>query len=181
VIERERCVLLWTIVATNAFATAAMMIGPALPAGVLPAKVDPFARTSGWKAVAAAVREHLGKDGYSALAVDSRDLAAELIYYLRDSNVPLLVITSNDVPANHFELTRPYRAGAPEPVLLVSRREQSSAATEQFTSAGFLGSKTVPGGGREGRTLRFYSLADFVGRQAGKTGAAPDEGESNDE
>ncbi len=181
VIERERCVLFWTIVATNALATAAMMIGPALPAGVLPAKVDPFARTSGWKAVAAAVREQLGKDGYRALAVDSRDLAAELIYYLRDSNVPLLVITSNDVPANHFELTRPYRAGAPEPVLLVSRREQSSAATEQFTSAGFLGSKTVPGGGREGRTLRFYSLADFVGRQAGKTGAAPDEGESNDE
>jgi hypothetical protein len=110
-----------------------------------------------------------------------RDLAAELVYYLRDSNVPLLVITSNDVPANQFELTRPYRAGAPEPVLFVSLHEQPHA-TEQFKSATFLGSETVPGGGREGRrTLRFYSLAGFIGKQAGGTGTAPDEGESNDE
>jgi 4-amino-4-deoxy-L-arabinose transferase-like glycosyltransferase len=180
-LERERRFLMYATVATNALATAAMLIGPALPAGVLPAKSDPFARMSGWEAVAASVRQQLTKDGYRALAVDGRDLAAELVYYLRDSNVPLLVITTRGVPANHFELTRPYRAGGPEPVLFVSLREQSHAATDQFKSATFLGSETIPGGGREGRTLRFYSLAGFIGKQAGGTGTAPDEGESNDE
>jgi 4-amino-4-deoxy-L-arabinose transferase-like glycosyltransferase len=180
VIELERRVLFWVIVGTNALATTAMMIGPALPASVLPAKFDPYARTSGWKAVAAAVREQLAKNGYRALAVDSRDLAAELLYYLRDSNVPLFVVTSTELPANHFELTRPYRAGAPEPVLFVSPRERSRV-TEQFNSVTSLGSTTVLGGGSEGRTLRFYSLSGFTGKQAGKTEAPPDEGESNDE
>jgi hypothetical protein len=71
-LERERRFLIYATVATNALATAAMLIGPALPAGVLPAKSDPFARTSGWEAVAASVRQQLTKDGYRALAVDCR-------------------------------------------------------------------------------------------------------------
>ncbi len=165
-LDRRRHILFWATVATNALATAAMLIGPALPAGVLPAKSDPFARTTGWKDVAASVRQQLAKDGYRALAVDGRDLAAELLYYLRDSNVPLFVITTGDVPTG-FETTRPYRAGAPEPVLFVSLREQSRAATDQFKSVTFLGSETIPGGGRKGRTLRFYSLSGFAGKTEG--------------
>ena len=167
-LERQRHTLFWVTVATNALASAAMLIGPALPAAVFPAKSDPFARTTGWKDVAASVRLRLAKGAYRALAVDGRDLAAELLYYLRDSNVPLFVITTRDVLGNHFEMTRPYRAGAPEPVLFVSLREQSRAATEQFKSATFLGSETIPGSGRRGRTLRFYSLSGFTGKTGGR-------------
>lgn len=174
--ERRRHILFKATVATNALATAAMLIGPALPAGVFPAKSDPFVPMRGWKDVAAVVRQRLAKDGYRALAVDSRDLAAELLYYLRDSNVPLLVITTGNVPAKFEMMLRPYRAGAPEPVLFVSLREQSRRATDQFKSATFLGSETMSGGGREGRTLRFYSLSDFTGKTAEEAG--PDEGES---
>jgi 4-amino-4-deoxy-L-arabinose transferase-like glycosyltransferase len=161
-LERRRHILFKAMVATNALATAAMLIGSALPPGVFPAKSDPFARATGWKDVAASVRERLAKDGYRALAVDGRDLAAELLYYLRDSNVPLFVLTGN-VPT-YFETTRPYRAGAPEPVLFVPLREKSPRATDQFKSTTFLASETIPGGGREGRTLRFYSLSGFVGK-----------------
>jgi 4-amino-4-deoxy-L-arabinose transferase-like glycosyltransferase len=166
-LERRRHILFWVTVATNALATAAMLIGPALPAGVFPAKFNPFARMTGWQEIAASVRQRSVKDGYRALAVDDRDLAAELLYYLRDSKLPLFVIRHSDVPTNHFEMTRPYRAGAPEPVLFVSLRRQSRAATDQFDSATFLGSETIPGGGPEGRTLRFYSLSDFAGKTAG--------------
>jgi len=116
-LERDRRILFWATVGTNALATAAMLMGPVLPAAWFPAKSDPFARTSGWKDVAASVRRQLAKHGYRAVAVDGRDLAAELIYYLRDSTVPLFVVTTaNDVPRNQFEMTRAYRAGAPEPV-----------------------------------------------------------------
>jgi 4-amino-4-deoxy-L-arabinose transferase-like glycosyltransferase len=169
-LERQRRVLFGATVATNALATAAMLIGPALPPGVFPAKSDPFARATGWKDVAASVRQQLAKDGYRALAVDGRDLAAELLYYLRDSTVPLFVLTG-DVPI-YFETTRPYRAGAPEPVLFVSLREKSPRATAQFKSTTFLTAETIPGGGREGRTLRFYSLSGFVGKPnlRGRTG-----------
>lgn len=166
-LERRRNVLFWATVATNALATAAMLIGPVLPANLYPANSDPFARTTGWKDVAASVRQQLTKDGYRALVVDGRDLAAELLYYLRDSNVPLFVITTGDVPT-YFETTRPYRAGVSEPVLFVSLREQSRAATDQFKSVTFLRSETILGGRRKGRTLRFYSLSGF----AGKTGGA---------
>ena len=158
-LERRRRILFGATVATNALATTAMLIGPTLPPGVFPAKSDPFARARGWKNVAASVRQRLAKDGYPALAVDNRDLAAELLYYLRDSNVPLFVITGR---GTYFETTRPYRAGAPEPVLLVSLHEQSRRAIDEFKSATFLGSETMPGGGPEGRTLRFYGLSDFA-------------------
>ena len=57
--------------------------------------------------------------------IGGRELAAELLYYLRDSSVPLFAIASRDQPANTFEMTRLYRAGAPEPGLFVSLRPQS--------------------------------------------------------
>jgi 4-amino-4-deoxy-L-arabinose transferase-like glycosyltransferase len=166
-LERRRRILFGATVATNALAAAAMLIGPALPPGVYPAKSDPFLRMSGWKGIAASVRRELAKNGYRALAVDGRDLAAELLYYLRDSNVPLYAIKHlNKAPTNHFELMRPYRGRAPEPVLFASLRPQSGAL-DQFRSVTFLGSETILGGGRKGRTLRFYSVSGFLGKGDG--------------
>jgi 4-amino-4-deoxy-L-arabinose transferase-like glycosyltransferase len=168
-LERPRRILFGATVATNALATLAMLIAPALPPGVFPPKSDPFLRLSGWEDVAASVRRKLTQDGYHALAVDGRDLAAELLYYLRDNNVPLYVIKNlNKAPTNHFELTRRYRPGAPEPVLFVSLRADSRKALKEFRLVTFLGSETLPGGGREGRTLRFYSLTGFLGKGDGK-------------
>jgi hypothetical protein len=161
-LERERKLLFAATVAINALATAAMLVGPTLPTSVFPTGSDAFARTRGWEDVAAAVRLQLAKDNYDALGVDSRELAAELLYYLRDSNVPLFAIAGRDEPANTFEMTRPYRTGAPEPVLFVSLRSQSRDALNQFRSVTFLGAKTIPGGKSEGRTLRFYKLSDYA-------------------
>jgi 4-amino-4-deoxy-L-arabinose transferase-like glycosyltransferase len=163
-LERQRKVLFGTTVAINALATAAMLVGPTLRASVYPARSDPFARMRGWEDIAAAVRLQLATNKYDAVAVDSRELGAELLYYLRDSKVPLFAIASRDEPANTFEMTRPYRAGAPEPVLFVSLRPQSRAVLNQFRSATFIGAETIPGGRPEGRTLRFYRLTDFTGR-----------------
>src|SRR5262245_16182113 len=165
-LERERKLLFVATVAINALATAAMLVGPTLPTSVFPAGSDAFARTRGWEDLAAAVRLQLAKDNYDALAVDSRELAAELLYYLRDSNVPLFAIAGRDEPANTFEMTRPYRTGAPEPVLFVSLRPQSGEALNQFRSVISLGAKTIPGGKSEGRTLRFYKLSGFARPQA---------------
>jgi 4-amino-4-deoxy-L-arabinose transferase-like glycosyltransferase len=163
--ERERKVLFAATVAINVLATAAMLVGPALSSSVFPTGSDAFARARGWEDVAAAVRLQLAKDNYDALLVDSRELAAELLYYLRDGDVALFAIAGRHEPANTFEMTRPYRPlGAPEPVLFVSLRRQSREALDQFRLVTSLGSKTIPGGRSEGRTLRFYKLSGFVRR-----------------
>jgi 4-amino-4-deoxy-L-arabinose transferase-like glycosyltransferase len=164
-LERERKLLFVATGVINVVATAAMLVGPALSSSVFPTGSDAFARARGWEDVAAAVRLQLAKDNYDALAVDSRELAAELLYYLRDSNVPLFAIAGRHEPANTFEMTRPYRPlSAPEPVLFVSLRPQSREALDQFRLVTSLGSKTIPGGRSEGRTLRFYKLSGFVRR-----------------
>ncbi|HEX7533159.1 MAG TPA: glycosyltransferase family 39 protein, partial [Methyloceanibacter sp.] len=50
-----------------------------------------LSRVVGWRDVADAVREKLGADHYGAVLVDTREIAAELLYYMRDSTVPLYV------------------------------------------------------------------------------------------
>jgi hypothetical protein len=163
-LERQRKVLFGSIVAINAFSTAAMLVGPTLPPRVFPARLDPFARMRGWEDVAAAVRVQLAANRYNALAVDSRELAAELLYYLRESDVPLFALSGRDEAANTFEMTRPYHAGAPEPVLFVSLHPRSRSALSQFRSVASLGSETIPNGTAAARTVRFYRLLGFTGK-----------------
>ena len=144
-LERQRKVLFAITVAVNAVATTAMLVGPILPPSVFPARMDPFARTRGWDGIAAAARLQLATNNYKAMAVDSRELAAELLYYLRDSNIPLFALASRDKPANTFEMTRAYRAGAPEPVLFATLRPLSPLVQKQFRSLTFIGSETIRG------------------------------------
>ena len=54
------------------------------------------------------------------ILVDSREMAAELLYYLRDTAVPLYVWPAGPLPNDQYEMTRAYHRGAPEPVLFVS-------------------------------------------------------------
>ena len=165
-LERRRKIIFGATAATNVLATAAMLIGPVLPSDAFPVRLDPFARMRGWENVGAAVHRKLATNDYRALAVDSRALAAELLYHRRNSKVPLFAIGGCDAPDNTFEMTRPYRAGTPEPVLFLSLNPRQSAASEalsQFTSVTYLGAEAILGDGPKGRTLRFYRLSGFSG------------------
>jgi hypothetical protein len=57
----------------------------------------------GWWETAQTVRAKLSEDRYGALLVDTRDMASELLYYLRDAPIPLYVWRSRPAPSNHFE------------------------------------------------------------------------------
>jgi len=50
----------------------------------------------------------------------AREMAAELLYYLRDEPIPLYVWPSGPSPSDQYEMTRAFTAGAPEPILFVS-------------------------------------------------------------
>jgi 4-amino-4-deoxy-L-arabinose transferase-like glycosyltransferase len=93
-----------------------------------------FLRSSlGWNATAKVVRAKLAEAPYGALLVDTREMAAEMLYYLRDQRLPLYVWPRDDTPHDHFEMTRPFVPGAPEPILFVSFKPCPEGVTRAFS------------------------------------------------
>jgi 4-amino-4-deoxy-L-arabinose transferase-like glycosyltransferase len=127
-------------------------------------RVQFLSQVVGWRGVADAVRTKLGDDRYGALLVDSREMAAELLYYLRDSKVPLYVWPSGPVPGDHYEMTRGYRSGAPEPVLFVSlKRCPTQSLSRSFADVADLGIATERLVDTKSRVLHFCRLAGYKG------------------
>jgi hypothetical protein len=120
----------------------------------LPGGADPFARVLGWRALAEAAGAKAEAEGFRAIATDRRALAAQLLYYLRDRDIPIVALREgDDRPRDHFELTRPLRPDTPRPVLLVSLRERRDSGLEAAGTA-------EPPAGTERRRVYFYLLRE---------------------
>ncbi len=134
----------------------------------LPVKPDPFARTLGWREIAEATRSELataaaaGKP-FAAVLSDDRALTAELLYYMREEPTPVLAWRPG-APHDHFELTRPFTAATPSPVLLVRADEGPGSATTAFTSVEKIAERRLPAGKNAERHVTFYALAGYKGR-----------------
>jgi 4-amino-4-deoxy-L-arabinose transferase-like glycosyltransferase len=127
-------------------------------------RVQFLSQVVGWRPVADAVRAKLGEDRYGALLVDSREMAAELLSYLRDSKVPLYVWPSGPVPGDHYEMTRAYTSGAPEPALFVSlKRCPTQSLSRSFGTVTDLGIATERLVETRTRVLHFCRLAGYKG------------------
>lgn len=132
----------------------------------LPFGADPFARTLGWKALARETHETLEaarREGhpFGTVITDDRSLTAELLYYMRDDQTPVRAWWQGGRPHDHFELTRPFKAGAEEPVLLISVRRDASPVTERFDKVEPLGERAIPAGLTEVRKVRLFALSGF--------------------
>ncbi len=123
-----------------------------------------LSRVVGWRDVADAVREKLGADHYGAVLVDTREMAAELLYYMRDSTVPLYVWPAGPVPTDQYEMTRAYRQGAPEPVLFVSLKRCPANLKDSFGEVVELGTETELLVETKTRMLHFCRLSGYKGR-----------------
>jgi 4-amino-4-deoxy-L-arabinose transferase-like glycosyltransferase len=117
----------------------------------------------GWRGVADAVRAKLAEEHYGALVVDTRELAAELLYYLRDDPTPLYVLPVGPVPSDHYEMTRPFTAATPEPILFVSLTRCPEKFAQSFASSTALGFATVPLVETKVRMVHFCRLAGYKG------------------
>jgi 4-amino-4-deoxy-L-arabinose transferase-like glycosyltransferase len=122
-----------------------------------------LSRVVGWRDVASAVRAKLAEDRYGAIMVDTRELAGELLYYLRDVDVPLYVWPSGPVPADHYEMTRPFSAKTPEPILYVSLRPCPAKVTDRFATVRELPLATVPLVEKKARLVHFCVLSGYNG------------------
>jgi len=133
----------------------------------LPVKSDPFARTLGWRNIAEATRAELAQAAaagkpFAAVLSDDRALTAELLYYMRDEPTPVLAWRPG-APHDHFELTRPFTASTPSPVLLVRAESGAGSAVSAFSTVEKIGERTLAAGKNAERHVTFYSLAGYKG------------------
>jgi 4-amino-4-deoxy-L-arabinose transferase-like glycosyltransferase len=123
-------------------------------------------QTLGWNDVASEVRTKLAEDHYGALVVHTRDMAAEMLYYLRDSDIPLYVWTLGGSPHNHYEMTRPFTSNTQEPILFVSLRPCRGNVTQSFSEVTEFDAVRVPLVKNDARMVYFCRLAGYKGPPA---------------
>lgn len=135
----------------------------AAPVLALPWGAAPYKRLLGWHAMADAARAHLSAGNYTTLLTEDRWVTAELLYYLRDLDIPVRAWSPEPHPRDHFELTRPFSGDAKGPYLLVTLRPSVSYLTNRFSVANALESVTVPAGPGQTRRVRFFALERYRG------------------
>jgi 4-amino-4-deoxy-L-arabinose transferase-like glycosyltransferase len=156
--------------AINGAAALLLVVGTSLAGrAAIPVGTDPFARTLGWRELAAAVREELtaarqaGRP-FGAVLTDERSVTAELLYYMRAEQTPVLAWREGARPQDHYELTRPFTGAASEPVLLVGLGRDAGTVRAAFTSAVEIGRRELPAGPRQRRRVTFHALSGYIRR-----------------
>ena len=134
----------------------------------LPGGGDPFARTLGWRGLGeatTAVLDDARRAGrpFSAVLTDDRAITAELLYYMRGDTFVFAWHEAGSRPRDHYELSRAYSKGSPEPVLLVSLRRDAGRIGESFATVELVGTRDVPAGAGPARRVTFIRLEGFKG------------------
>jgi hypothetical protein len=124
----------------------------------------------GWHDVGDAARHELDRarkagQPFASIITDERALTAELLYYLPGEITPVLAWWQGGRPRDHYELTRPFTATSPTPVLFVALRGDWERVTSRFDKVEPLGQRTLKAGTGT-RTIALFRLTGFK-RQPG--------------
>ena len=144
-----------------AILAVAMAFAGAIPS---PTGQDPFARVLGWRQMANVTAQEINNatasnQPYAGVLTANRALTAEFLYYMRDVKLPLYAWRAKGRrPKDHYQLTRPFKPGVREPILLVSLRRDEPIA-RAFTLAVPLGERTVPTGRNARRRMYFWRVS----------------------
>lgn len=155
--------------AIHAAVIALLVVGMATAGQVpMPFGLAPFARTLGWEEVAAAVKTatdeaEAGGSPYAAVLCDDRPMTAELMYYLRESKLPIYAWREGERPKDHFELVVPFTEDVREPILFVTKSRDTSIIIGKFASSQKLAEHSVPAGRNATRHVTFFRLSGYKG------------------
>lgn len=127
---------------------------------------NPYARVLGWHELAAATRRLAEAKGAKSVLTDNREVTGELVYYLRQTSLPVSIWARGEGPRNHFTMTRPFTAGTPEPVLYVTLNRSRTSVPKRFGTAKLIEKQNFPSEDGAVRTGRFYLLEDYEGDHA---------------
>jgi len=124
------------------------------------ASPDVYRRTIGWRALGVEVARIIAARGARSIVADGRADVAALLYYAADGPTVYAWPQPGARPQDHFELTRPLPADAPEPILAIDMCTDPDRFAAQFGSVARAGSITVPTGPTSTRTHAVFLLAD---------------------
>jgi 4-amino-4-deoxy-L-arabinose transferase-like glycosyltransferase len=153
---------LWLHVGAAVVMTFAPLFAPRITALTGP-ELNPYARVLGWRDLAASTERVAEAQGAKSLLADNREVTAELLYYLRNSRLPVAIWFREDIPRNHFEMTLPFKEGAPEPVLYVTLSRGATSVPKRFESAQVIGEQAFPTDTPPVRQARFTLLKGYKG------------------
>jgi hypothetical protein len=153
---------LWLHLGAALVITVAPLFAPRITALTGP-EWNPYARVLGWRDLAASTRRLAEAQGAKTVLADSREVTAELLYYLRDSSLPVAIWFRADVPRNHFEMTRPFTKTSPEPVLYVTLNRGTTSVPKRFDSTEVIGEQAFPTDDLPVRYARFSLLKGYEG------------------
>lgn len=156
-------------IACGVFVQVALLAGDAVATRVhVPflADGDVYSRTLGWRSLGETAGRLARRLGARVIVAENRYDVAALLYYWRDQPEQILDWRWGSVPADNFELTRPFTDAAPQPVLYVSRCPLASlpaGLSHYFAGVEPLGRFDAPTGPT---TVRSYFFFKLDGRRA---------------
>ena len=127
----------------------------------LPGGLDIFTRLRGWDHLGREVSARMAERPGASVLSDDRMVMAELLYYTRGRDFPIVIWDSDGIPGNHYELTAPLNASNGARALYVARWRNPAVLLERFESVRPLGPIEVPTHPGRVRTFQLYDLADF--------------------
>lgn len=80
----------------------------------------PYKRVFGWKELSHQVKELADAEGVHVLVADRRSMTAQLLYYLRNSDLIVRTWPSKDGPANYYEMAIPLASEDKGPLLVLA-------------------------------------------------------------
>jgi 4-amino-4-deoxy-L-arabinose transferase-like glycosyltransferase len=167
-VRESRLGLIYATIGIGLFVQTLFLVSDAYaPKISLPflAKGDVYQRTVGWKNLAEAVKSAAVQNGTQSIVADQRAVIAELLYYLRDANLPIYAWRSQAVPADQFDMDIPLTSNARQPVLAVMDCPSPSRFEKSFTSVTALPDVVAASGPRSSRTFRAFKLDGGNGNQ----------------
>ncbi|MBZ0218003.1 MAG: hypothetical protein K8F25_15710, partial [Fimbriimonadaceae bacterium] len=120
-----------------------------------------LSRLLGWDLVASETRKRVADTGALAVVTIERKYTAELIYYLRHTDIPVFEWKPLKFPQTHYQLKVPLSSDTPEPVLYVTPDNDADRLATLYTEVRQVGSARIPAGQFEQRTVNFFLLSGF--------------------
>ncbi len=132
----------------------------------LPNGEDPFARTMGWENIAKETKAQLdaaekaGRPFGSVLTID-RSVTAELLYYMRDEDIPIRTWMPGGRPRDHYQLTMAFRGKLPEPALLVAIGGIPFDVADRFKNVQYIAVENISAGAGAPRRVTFAQMSGY--------------------
>ncbi len=120
-------------------------------------------RMRGWDLLGNEVVRLAAEGHYKAILTDHRGLTAELVYYCRKANIPIVIYDRDGDPNNEFELKVPYKPEIGGPLLYVSYFAHSEPALSRFSDTRLLELYHSPPGRTINRDFTIYSVDHYKG------------------